>query len=117
MSVVTQTQMGSVVISGKSLSDVAGYVATKCYGVVGMVVRSRKDGLAKLLRIENMDKGVKIRTEDNTISIDLFIMVEYGVGISTVCQSIKNNVKYQIENVTRQTVKEVNVFVESVRID
>jgi len=117
MSVITQNQFGSVEITAKYLADVAGYAATKCYGVVGMVVRGRKDGIAKLLRIDNMDKGVKIHTGDNTVSIDLFIMVEYGVSINTVCQSIKNSVKYQVESVTGQTVKEVNVFVESVRVD
>ena len=117
MSIKIENPHGQIEISAKFLANSAGYVATKCYGVVGMVQRGSKDGIAKLLKIENMDKGVKVRTNDNVISIDLHIMAEYGININTVCQSIKENVKYHIESQTQQKIKEVNVFVESVRVN
>ncbi|MCL2838392.1 MAG: Asp23/Gls24 family envelope stress response protein [Oscillospiraceae bacterium] len=111
-----KNEFGSIKISNDCLANIAGNAATSCYGVVGMAVRSGKDGIAKLLKREKMSKGIKIRTSENAMAIDLYIMVEYGVNIGTIADSIKDNVKYQVELVTGLDVKKVNVHVEGVRI-
>ena len=111
-----KNEFGVIKISNDCLANLVGYATTNCYGVVGMAVRSGRDGIAKLLKRETMSKGIKIRTAENAVAIDLYIMVEYGVNIGTIADSIKDNVKYQIELVTGLEVKKVNVHVEGVRI-
>jgi len=111
-----KNELGAIKISNDCLAKLAGYAATSCYGVVGMVAKSNKDGLAKLLKRETMSKGVKIKAVENTVAVDIYIMVEYGVNISTIADSIKTNVKYQLEVTTGLVVTGVNVNVESVRI-
>lgn len=61
MSAKIDNSRGYVRISNNVISKLAGYAATNCYGVVGMAVKSGKDGIAKLLKRENMDKGVKVK--------------------------------------------------------
>jgi len=112
-----KNEFGAIKISNDTLANLAGYAATACYGVVGMAVRSGKDGIAKLLKRETMSKGVKIRLAESALTIDIYIMVEYGVNIGTIAESIKTSVKYQLELVTGLTVAGVNVHVEGVRID
>ena len=47
-----------------------------------MAIRSMTDGLVHLLRKESMGKGVRVQFhEDDTISIDLHIMVDHGVNL------------------------------------
>jgi len=111
-----KNEFGVIKISNDCLAKLAGYAATSCYGVVGMVAKSSKDGIAKLLKRETMGKGIKIKTGENMVTVDIYIMVEYGVNIGTIAESIKTNVKYQLELVTGLTVAMVNVNVESVRI-
>jgi len=111
-----KNEFGVIKISNDCLAKLAGYAATSCYGVVGMVAKSGKDGIAKLLKRETMGKGIKIKTSENMVTVDIYIMVEYGVNIGTIAESIKTNVKYQLELVTGLTVAMVNVNVESVRI-
>ncbi|MEG2380863.1 MAG: Asp23/Gls24 family envelope stress response protein [Oscillospiraceae bacterium] len=108
---------GIVRISNNVIGKLAGYAATNCYGVVGMATGGGKDGFAKLLKLENMDKGVRVKVEGNTLEIALFIIVEYGVNINTVGDVIKSNVKYQIEQMTGLEVKSVIVNVESIRVN
>ncbi len=117
MSAEIKNEKGMVRISNTVLAKLAGYAATKCYGVVGMAARSGKDGIAMLLKKENMDKGIKVKVTGEVVDIALYVIVEYGVNISTVGDIIKSNVKYEIEDVTGLKVGSVTVNVESIRVN
>ena len=87
----TSGDLGEVTISNNVISEIAGAVATKCYGVVGMASRNKKDGIVNLLRPDSMTKGISI--------------------------SIVNRVRYTIENTVGIKVNRINVRVEGVRVD
>ena len=79
------TERGAVVIGSNVYTNIAGVAASNCFGVKGMAVRSMTDGLVHLLRKESMSKGVRVQFhEDDTISIDLHIMVDHGVNLAAV---------------------------------
>ena len=112
---ILQTDLGSVWIDESALAKMAGNIATKCYGVVGMVYRSRRDGLVSLLKRDKMGKGISVRMTPDGISIALHVMVEYGVNIGVISESIIKNVKYQMAENTGLDIGEVTVHVESIR--
>lgn len=116
MAAEIKNENGLIRISNAVIAKIAGYAATKCYGVVGMAMRTGKDGLARLLKKENLDKGIKIKVEDDKVDITLFVIMEYGVNIGTVGDIIKSNVKYQVEEATGLKVSSITVNVESIRI-
>ena len=108
---------GSVNVSTGVYTDIAGNVASSCFGVKGMAYRSMTDGLVHLLRREAMSKGVNITYhDDNSISIELHIIVENGVNIPAVCRSITNEVRYVVTKNTGVTVKSVDVRVDSMTL-
>ena len=112
-----QTEKGEVRISSEVFTKITGMAATSCYGVKGMAFRSRTDGLVHLLRRESMSKGVKIiYNEDQSISIDLHIIVDNGVNLLAVGESIQNEVKYNVHRLTGVEVRSVNVCVDSMVI-
>ncbi len=111
------TDKGEISISNAVFTNITGAAATNCFGVKGMAYRSMKDGLVHLLRPESMSKGVKVTyNDDQTVSIELHIVVENGVNISTVCRSIMSEVKYVVTLNTGVEVREVNVCVDSVTV-
>ena len=116
MAVIMNNEYGEVAVDNNVIAQIAGAVANKCYGVVGMASRNRKDGLVSLLKGENMTKGIKIEIDNSQIIIKMHIIVEYGVNINAICDSIINNVKYKVEANTGLDVKHVEVLVESVRV-
>ena len=66
-----------------------------------MSSKRAKDGFVKKwLGKENLTKGVQVDITDAGIDIDLFIIVEYGISIVEVCNIIKSQVCYKIENMT-----------------
>lgn len=109
-----QSQRGEISISSAVFTSITGAAATNCFGVKGMAYRSMTDGLVHLLRREAMSKGVNvIYNEDESISIELHIIVENGVNIPAVCRSIMNEVRYVVNKNTGAEVRAVDVFVDS----
>ncbi len=108
---------GSVTIESEVIAKIAGYVAAMSYGVVGMAYRSKSDGVASLLKKDNYTKGIKVTVgDDDKISIDIHIIIEYGININVIGKSIIKNVKYQVSHMTGLEVEQVNVCVEGFRV-
>ena len=108
---------GSVNVSTSVYVDIAGTVATNCFGVKGMAARSVTDGVYHLLRKESMSKGVRVEfNEDDTISIDLHIIVDHGVNLCSLGQSIIERVSYEVAQYTGTKVQTVNVYIDSMLI-
>jgi len=110
------TQLGEILVNTDVIAKYAGSSAIECFGVVGMASIKMKDGLAKLLRMENLNQGVDVLIEDNNITINLHIIVSYGVSISAVAENLIGNVRYKVEEFSGLKVVKVNVFVEGVRV-
>ena len=108
---------GSVNISTSVYTDIAGTAASNCFGVKGMAARSVKDGVYHLLRKESASKGVNVQFhEDDTITIDLHIIVDHGVNLSAVGESIISEVRYVVSKCTGTEVRAVNVYIDSMMI-
>ena len=108
--------MGQIEVKPDVIASYAGSVAVECFGIVGMAAVSMKDGLVKLLKRENLERGISVRIEDNKISLDFHVIVSYGVSISAVCNNLLENVKYQLESFTGMEVESITIYVEGVRV-
>ena len=112
------TEKGEVIINSDVFTAITGAAAINCYGVKGMAVRSKTDGLVHLLRRESMAKGVKVSyNDDGSVSIELHIVVDHGVNLTALSKSIMSEVSYKVSNATGVPVKDVSVFVDSMLAD
>ena len=109
---------GYVCVSTNVYTDIAGTAASNCFGVKGMAARSVTDGVYHLLRKESASKGVRVEFhEDDTISIDLHIIVDNGVNLNAVGASIISEVRYVVTKCTGTEVRAVNVYIDSMMVD
>jgi uncharacterized alkaline shock family protein YloU len=107
---------GVINIAPNAVAMVAGIAAMQCFGVVGMASRSIQDGIAELLNAkENLTKGIVVEFEDDRVFVNLYTIVEYGMGIREIARNIVENVKYAIENQLGLEVAEINVIIQGVR--
>ena len=106
---------GTVSISADVFTNIAGDVATRCFGVKGMVGLQKDSGIYQLLRRESMSKGVFVSfdDDDSTVSIALHIAVDQGVNLAALGRSIINEVSYKVSQATGVTVKAVDVYMDS----
>ena len=110
------THMGSIVIDNEVIAQYAGSVAMECFGVVGMAGINVRDGLVKLLKMDSMTRGIHVTINNNKLTINFHVILEYGVSILAVSDNLISNVKYKVEEFTGIEVEKVNIFVEGVRV-
>ena len=109
-----ENENGSVNVSTSVYTDIVGTAVINCFGVKGMAARSLSDGLYHLLRRESVGKGVHVQfNEDDTISIDLHIIVDNNVNLNAVGASIISEVRYVETKCTGTDVRAVNVYIDS----
>jgi len=109
-------ELGTIKISEEVVSVIAGLAATEVPGVAGMsggVV----NGISEMLGRKNLGKGVKVEVGEKEVSIDLYLIVDYGVRIPEVAWNVQENVKNAVENMTGLKVVEVNIHVQGVNMD
>ena len=116
MSAVLETKAGSITYTDDFIATLAGIAATECYGVVGMASQKMTDGIAGLLKGDNLKKGIEVKTDRTSgLTINLYVVVEYGISISAAAQSMIETVRYQVEKTTGLVVKDVNVNISGIR--
>lgn len=106
--------MGNITIDKEVIAQYAGTVATECFGIVGMGI-TVKD-VVKLLRKDNLSKGITVTINNNKLTLDFHVIVSYGVSILAVSDNLIDNVKYKVEAFTGMEIEKINIFVEGVRV-
>ena len=115
MTIKIVNALGDVVIDRNVVAKLAAVSAMECYGLVGMVSKNATSGLIKLLKNEHLNRGVEILIEEDGISIDLYVIIQFGTKISVVAENIISQVKFYVEKQTGLIVKEVNLNIEGVK--
>ena len=108
-----ENTLGTVEITQEYFANLIGKAASECYGVAGMINSPYQGIKAVLSNRDNIDNGVRVRTEDGKLLVDIHIAVTYGVNIAAIVKSIVHKVRYTVEESTGFQVAKVNVFVDS----
>lgn len=115
MSAKVTNQYGNIEIDKSVIAQVAYRAAMESYGLVGLAYKQK--GIVELLKGDNVTKGVNVEElEDNTIAIELYVIIQYGTNISTVANNIIDRVKYTVENMTALKVSKIDINVQGIRV-
>jgi uncharacterized alkaline shock family protein YloU len=99
--------LGRITISSDAIAHIVGETARECYGVVAMAGR-------KWLP-ERPTRGIEIGRNGEGVTVDLHVVVEYGLNLAEVASTIRNRVSYEVERLTGLPVRAVEVHIEDVR--
>ena len=109
---------GTVSFATEVVATIAGLAATEVDGVASMI--SPSAGIADMFSRKsnrNLTKGVRIDLEDNRVSVDITITVDYGSPVPDVARNIQENVKKAIETMSGLDVKNVDVHVTGISFE
>lgn len=110
------THMGNITIDKEVIAQYAGAVAMECFGIVGMAGINVKDGLVKLLKMDNMTRGIAVTIDNDKLILDFHVIIAYGVNIRAMSKNLIDSVKYKVEEFTGIEVEKINIYVEGVRV-
>jgi uncharacterized alkaline shock family protein YloU len=107
---------GTIQIANDVLGDIAGYAALECYGIVGMASPSLRDGVAQLLSRDKLRRGVAINSDGDSISVDLYVIAEYGTNLAEVAHNMSDRVRYLLTSTADVKVDAVRVHVQGIKV-
>ena len=105
----------SIKISDEVIETIASVAVSEIEGVSSMGT-GFVDGIARRIAKKSMSAGIKANVTDNTVGVDISIVVKYGVRIPEVAWNVQDAVKKEIELMTGLTVEKVNVKVVGIDI-
>lgn len=109
------TELGAIRIHNSVIAAIARLAALKVPGVVEMS-GSFAEGLASMMSKSSFDRGIKVDMEDQKISLDLHIVIAFGIRIPQVAWRIQNDVRKAIEDMTGKKIGQINVIVQGVKM-
>jgi uncharacterized alkaline shock family protein YloU len=110
-----RTDRGRVEVSPNAVATIANHAVLSSYGVVGMSAKNLVDGLAQVLRPDSK-RGVEVQIDEDQITIDLYVVIEYGVRVATVARNIISSVKFSVEKAIGVPLTAVNVHVQGLHV-
>jgi len=94
-----ESHLGLIEVSQDYFDKIVGNAVTGCFGVAGMAGGRRSP-------------GVRIYRDGGGLSVDLRVLVTYGLNIAAIVRGIHNRVSYTVEGATGLQVRKINVFVD-----
>jgi uncharacterized alkaline shock family protein YloU len=109
-------RQGKIEVSARAIATVAGRAVADSYGVVGIAARRPRFAGVEILTPEHYSRGVDVRFEKDHVRIDLYVVLEHGLRITTIAHNIMANVKFAVERALGLRVVQVNVNVQGLRV-
>ncbi len=108
-------ESGSVKIANDVVAMIAGIAATEIDGVYAMAGNITNELMSKV-GMNSLAKGVKVDMLENTVSVDITLIMEYGYNIPVTCGKVQEKVKDAIVNMTGFEVSDVNIRIAGVNM-
>jgi uncharacterized alkaline shock family protein YloU len=107
--------LGRITISPRAIATIAHQAARQSYGVVGLTSKNLMEGITQVI-VKDPTHGIEVKYDGKKITIDLYVIIEYGTRISSVASSVNNTVKFNVEKALGMPVEAVNVHVRGLRV-
>jgi uncharacterized alkaline shock family protein YloU len=105
--------LGRISISHDAVAHIVGRVAAEAYGVVGMAPRNPRE---RLLMRDRFRQGITVGgSAEDGVTIELSVVVEYGLNLAEVASTLRNRVQYEVERLTGLRVAAIEVRIQDVR--
>jgi uncharacterized alkaline shock family protein YloU len=113
MNIDKHTPYGDIDITFNAIQTVAGFSASECYGVAGLVCRRPLSPKAPFLEEENLSKAVAVRKTEKGYEVDVSIAIVYGLKVTEIVSEVQKKISFDLKKTFGIKLLAVNVFVET----
>lgn len=113
--IVIENHIGSIRVSKTFLYSLIEHTVTNCFGVADLNDYSPLDTIKTKLFPSDIRRGIRLRSQRNQLVVDLHIVTGIGANMSAITDSIKNKVRYAIEQATGFEPAAINVYIDGIR--
>ena len=98
------------------LAVISAMAAMEVDGVAEMAGNITAEIVSRL-GMKKLSKGVSVTVDENTVMIDLSIILKMNQNIIEVSKKVQDKVKTTVENMTGMKVENVNVNISNVALN
>ena len=99
-------------VSEEIVSLIAAKAARRVPGVSRLNEEFADNLTKKLLRKDNIARGIVLSREQEGIGIEIYLNVEFGTKIPDLAWEVQSSVKEAVESVTGLSVQKVDIHVQ-----
>ncbi len=104
---------GTIEVALRVVEIIAGVAASEIDGVSKMY-GSLANSFGELLGRSDQRRGVKLTSQNDNLTIDIDVYIDYGVSVPKLAAKIQDRVKQQVTLMTDLNVSEVNIHVKGI---
>ena len=113
---IMNTKGDCIKISDEVIAVIAGIATTETEGVASVGAGGIAANWTELISgKKNNSKGIKVEIEEKNVSIEIQLVVKYGVNIPEVASSVQYAVKNAVEEMTGLSVEKIDVKVIGIK--
>ena len=105
--------LGTIEVAPRVVEIIAGVAASEIDGVSKMY-GSLANSFGELLGRSDQRRGVKLTNQNENLTIDIDVYIDYGVSVPKLAAKIQDRVKEQVTLTTDLNVSEVNIHVKGI---
>ena len=105
--------LGTIEVAPRVVEIIAGVAASEIDGVAKMY-GSLANSFGELLGRSDQRRGVKLTNQNENLTIDIDVYIDYGVSVPKLAAKIQDRVKQQVTLMTDLNVSEVNIHVKGI---
>ncbi len=103
--------LGKTTVSPEVLTTITRMAALSVQGVKSLAPAA--SGAGRLLR-RNIDEGVHVTVHENTVFVDVFLIVKQDVNIREVGRDVQQQVARAIQEMVGMEVAQVDIHIEDI---
>jgi uncharacterized alkaline shock family protein YloU len=109
---MTEENIGTITVAPEVLMDIVRLTALATPGVAAL----SPDHPNPMSRMFNgkITRGIRLELEDNTVSIDLHIIVEPETQMLPLSHALQREISRAIQEVVGMPVRAINIYIEDV---
>ena len=112
--IVIENHIGSIRVSKAYLYNLIEHTVVSCFGVADLSESSLLETVQTMLFPADIHRGIRLRTRNNALVIDLHIVTGIGANMTAITDSIRNKVRYAVEQATGFEPAAINVYIDGV---
>ena len=108
----SQTESGAIKVHESVVSSIVRKAVLGIKGVLRFAGNSLVDNIAEFVGSKTiLDRAISIEMGENSVSVEVQIILQYGVFIPEVAEEVQKVIRTQVQDMTGFPVETVNVVI------
>ncbi|MBR3269447.1 MAG: Asp23/Gls24 family envelope stress response protein [Oscillospiraceae bacterium] len=110
-----ENHLGSIRVTKDYLYKLIARTVSSCFGVADLNDVSLMQTVQSKIFPDDHYRGILLKAKHNKLAVDLHIITGIGANMTAITDSIRNKVRYAVEQSTGIEPTAINVYIDGIR--